>query len=374
MQHRKTKIIRKPLHLLKAMTLKAFRYFMTFLIATVAVIFIVAGALLAFLMLTEYRPKSIESIPIPPRHLTTSPPHHLISCLTWNIGYAGLGREMDFFYDGGKRVRPEKDGSERYMAGISTTLAGFGSADFIFLQEVDLGAKRSYWVNQADRLSKEMPSHFPAVAVNYDCRFVPVPFYEPMGRVKSGLASFVKWNVASAERHSYDATFPWPKRLVFLKRCFLAERIPLGSGKELVMVNLHNSAFDASGRLRKAEMAQLKKFLEEEYGKGNYVVAGGDWNINPPGYIADSIRTADYGYNIPLKVPSDLLRGWQFAFDPSVPSNRDVDKPYVKGETGTTLIDFFVVSPNIKVQAVKTLNLGFEFSDHNPVLLTFELL
>ena len=28
--------------------------------------------------------------------------------VTWNIGYAGLDREMDFFYDGGTRVRPAR--------------------------------------------------------------------------------------------------------------------------------------------------------------------------------------------------------------------------------------------------------------------------
>jgi endonuclease/exonuclease/phosphatase family metal-dependent hydrolase len=356
------------------MTLSAFRYTMTFFLIILILLLLAAGGLLGYLMVTEYRPKSIEAIPIPPHRHTATPPHHHITCLTWNIGYAGLGKEMDFFYDGGKRVRPEKDGSARYLSRISSTLERFDSADFILLQEVDLSAKRSYWVNQADRLSNDLSSYLTAVAVNYDCRFVPVPVCEPMGGVKSGLASFVKWDITSAERHSYNATFPWPKRLVFLKRCFLAERIPLESGRSLVLVNLHNSAFDESGRLRKAEMAQLKRYLEEEYSKGNYVVAGGDWNINPPGYNADSIRTADHGYNIPLKVPSDLLPGWQFAFDPSVPTNRDVDKPYVKGETGTTLIDFFVASPNIKVQSVKTVDLGFEFSDHNPVLLTFELL
>ncbi|MBU8849182.1 MAG: hypothetical protein KOO64_06530, partial [Desulfobacterales bacterium] len=26
--------------------------------------------------------------------------------LIWNIGYGGLSRDMDFFYDGGKQVRP----------------------------------------------------------------------------------------------------------------------------------------------------------------------------------------------------------------------------------------------------------------------------
>jgi hypothetical protein len=36
-------------------------------------------------------------------------------------------------------------------------------------------------------------------------------------------------------------------------------------------------------------------------------------------------------------------------------------------------IDGFLVSPNVDVASVKTLDLGFEYSDHNPVLLTVSL-
>ncbi|HPG73322.1 MAG TPA: hypothetical protein PLM49_03460, partial [Bacteroidales bacterium] len=29
--------------------------------------------------------------------------------MSWNIGYCGLDRDMDFFYDGGSMLRPEKE-------------------------------------------------------------------------------------------------------------------------------------------------------------------------------------------------------------------------------------------------------------------------
>jgi len=41
----------------------------------------------------------------------------------------------------------------------------------------------------------------------------------------------------------------------------------------------------------------------------------------------------------------------------------------VKGVNGTTTIDYFIVSPNIKVLQTKTIDLNFENSDHNPVFI-----
>jgi endonuclease/exonuclease/phosphatase family metal-dependent hydrolase len=352
------------------------------LVIILVILLLSAGGLLGFLMITEYRPEPVEPLTIspprhlttsPPHHLATSPPHHLITCLTWNIGYAGLGKEMDFFYDGGKRVRPAREQSERYLAGISSTLADFDTVDFVFLQEVDMDSKRSYGVNEAEVIRTVFPHHVSVQAVNYDCRFVPVPPAEPMGKVKSGIVTFTRWEIDAAARYRYDATFPWPKRVVFLKRCFLAARFRLENGKELVMVNLHNSTFDAKGALRLAEMAQLQEFLETEYARGNYIVAGGDWNMNPRGFNADRIRTGDRAFDIVPPIEGKYIKDWSFASDPTYPSNRNVDEPYRKGQTGTTLIDFFVVSPNIEIMEIRTIHTGFEYSDHNPVLLTFRL-
>ena len=74
-------------------------------------------------------------------------------------------------------------------------------------------------------------------------------------------------------------------------------------------------------------------------------------------------------------VDSEMLpSGWQWIYDPTVPTNRKVSVPFKKGDTFVTLIDFFVVSPNVKVNKVKGINLGFQFSDHQPVWMEIELL
>ncbi|MCF8387181.1 MAG: hypothetical protein K9G47_04805, partial [Bacteroidales bacterium] len=87
--------------------------------------------------------------------------------LSWNIGYAGLGKEMDFFYDGGVQVRPEQDQFNTYWTGICSILTKLDTIDFILLQEVDMRSKRSYFTDQKDSISSIFNEHYESFAVNY---------------------------------------------------------------------------------------------------------------------------------------------------------------------------------------------------------------
>jgi endonuclease/exonuclease/phosphatase family metal-dependent hydrolase len=62
-----------------------------------------------------------------------------------------------------------------------------------------------------------------------------------------------------------------------------------------------------------------------------------------------------------------MPEGWRWAYDPAVPTNRSIDAPYEKGRTPVSLIDFYLVSPNVRVVQVKALDQGFRSSDHQPV-------
>jgi endonuclease/exonuclease/phosphatase family metal-dependent hydrolase len=125
--------------------------------------------------------------------------------------------------------------------------------------------------------------------------------------------------------------------------------------------------------LRKRELAILDSTMKSEFRRGNYVVAGGDWNSNPRGFNVSSIASGDQVTGVDPPIESGFLAGWQFVFDPSQPSNRFADIPYRKGLTRTTIIDFFVVSPNIEVKSVTTISSGFTYSDHEPVVMRIRL-
>ena len=68
-----------------------------------------------------------------------------------------------------------------------------------------------------------------------------------------------------------------------------------------------------------------------------------------------------------------LQKGWQIAVDSSVPTCRLFNKPYDGKSNTLYVIDGFLLSPNIELTSVETLELDFEFSDHNPVRVTAKL-
>jgi exonuclease III len=193
-----------------------------------------------------------------------------------------------------------------------------------------------------------------------------------MGKVLSGIAVMGKKIPSSSVRYSFPGKYGFPKQLFMLDRCFLVNRYPLANGRELVMINTHNEAFDP-GEIRRAQMEYLKDFVLEEFSAGNYVIAGGDWNQCPPDF------KSDFSKNITLSgqmtIGHDFMpSGWTWAYDNTVPSNRTVTSAYNPSVTATTVIDFFLLSPNIKELSVKCIDLGFGNSDHNPVILQVQLM
>ena len=338
-------------------------------------LFIVLIIITAFtyLTLTDYKPKSIENI-------YTSNEKQVVTktkfeILIWNIGYAGLGNDMDFFYDGGEKVRTTKNRTQQNIDAISQKLSEYSNVDFIMLQEVDIRAKRSYYINNLDNIKNNLHGFQYFYAPNYRVKYVPIPITEPMGKVESGLVSFSKYEPYSVARHSFEGNFSWPKKLFMLDRCFMVSRFKLKNNKELLVINTHNSAFD-DGTLKAKQLKQISDFVTSEYEKGNYIVLGGDWNQNPPNFNDDI-----FGNNDDLKatfkisaISKEFLPSWNIYYDVNIPSNRFLTHAYIKGETKETTLDMFLCSPNIEKIDIKVLNLEFENSDHNPILLKFELL
>ena len=67
----------------------------------VAVLTFLTGFLL-WAMITEYRPQTVELIE--KNNVIQAVPCEFVVTI-WNIGYAGMSAEMDFFMDGGQQTR-----------------------------------------------------------------------------------------------------------------------------------------------------------------------------------------------------------------------------------------------------------------------------
>ncbi|WP_255802863.1 endonuclease/exonuclease/phosphatase family protein [Treponema denticola] len=208
---------------------------------------------------------------------------------------------------------------------------------------------------------------------------MPAPVLNPLGRVKSGVFTLSKYGIQKAERLQLPGTFSWPLKTVNLKRCLLVSEIKTDvPDKNLYIINLHLSAYDADGVLRKQEMEFLQNLALKLYNEGHWVIAGGDWNSLFPGVEKNRF--------MPYTTPEEFLewieyspvnfvgKEWKWGFDSSTPTVRLLEKPYVKDENYTTIIDGFICSPNIEIVGVKTGDLNFEVSDHHPVIAEFKLL
>src|SRR5688572_4696103 len=155
--------------------MKLIKKILKYLGVTILSIVLIFAGFLGYMTLKDYRPAPIEDVVIVNKKNRKDSIPDTITLYTWNIGYGGLGKEQDFFFEGGKMVRPTKDQNQQYMKGILTTLQGMDSVDFIFLQEVDLGSKRSYFEDQVKTIGGILPSYSYGTAVNYKSLFVPQP-------------------------------------------------------------------------------------------------------------------------------------------------------------------------------------------------------
>ena len=341
-------------------------------VCVILVVVLAAAALIGWLSLTEYRPAAQETLPF----LTDQANEDLqagedLSILSWNIGYAGLGAESDFFMDGGKDTRSaDKETTLRYLDGIDT-ITSSAEYDLVMLQEVDTNSMRTYSINEAEKLAFGDSVH----ALNYSCPFVPYPM-PPIGKVNSGLLTISDYNIESAERISLPCPFSWPVRIANLKRCLLVTRIPVkGSSAQLVLANLHLEAYD-SGEGKIAQTKLLTDFIRKEYANGNYVIAAGDFNQIFPGGLEIFPNQHPENWVPGLLDTADLPEGFSFVWDENTPTCRLLNQPYHPADTANTqhyIIDGFIVSPNLSVESVETLDLGFVNSDHNPVYLKVRL-
>lgn len=292
-----------------------------------------------------------------------------ISILSWNIGYAGLGSNMNFFFDGGKKSRDVLERTITNLDSINQFLKKNLTHSFMLIQEVDINSKRSHYINQVDIIERRTNYHY-SFAYNYVVKFVPIPIYSPMGRVNSGIMILSKYLPKNSIRFSLPGKLVWPIRLFHLRRCMLVNRYTTNNQKEFVLINIHLSLFKDT-RLRIRELQFLRDFVMGEYTKGNYVVVGGDWNQFPPKYSLTNFDERKAYFN---KFSSNLLpKGWKWAFDPKSSTNRYLNEFYTPGKTTECLIDYFLVSPNVEILQNKTFNLHFNNSDHNPISMKIKL-
>ena len=355
------------------MTKKVFKIV---LIVLGAVLLLAAGLIL-WLSVCEFKPADVTDVKVESNSQVGEFSPFLdqeLTVISWNIGYAGLGKDSDFFMDGGENVSSaDQDTVTASLLGIYKQLyTGDNQAGIYMLQEVDKNSARTYGMDESDCLGIYNSTY----ALNYSCPFVPYPL-PPIGRVNSGLLTTTMYDIDSSERISLPCPFDWPVSTANLKRCLLVSYLPIeGSSSKLVIVNLHLEAYD-DGEGKIAQTKQLREFIQSEYEKGNYVIAGGDFNQVFPGGIEKYPNEHPELWEPGIITEDIMPEGWSLAYDLETPSCRLLNQPYDPEDIENTqyyVIDGFIISPNVELISVETLDAGFEFADHNPVQLKVKLI
>ena len=221
--------------------------------------------------------------------------------------------------DGGSKVKPDSKALvEDNLSGITSVLKD-NPSDVYFLQEVDINSTRSYGIDQRSAYSEALNKNS-FFAYNFKCDFVPYPL-PPIGHVESGLVTLTDNYVTDASRISLPESFSWPVKTCNLKRCLLVTRFPLkDSSNELVLINFHLEAYD-SGEGKIAQSKMLADILSQEYEKGNYVIAGGDFNQTFQGVDKYPVTNKE-DWTPGIIGDSDLPDHFSFAIDDSYPTCR----------------------------------------------------
>lgn len=347
----------------------------TILLGIVCVIAGLGILLILFLMITEYRPDEAEHLEMDNAQESCIQTGTDIQLMTWNIGYAGLGKDADFFMDGGKQIRAES--KERVSDNLSNIIKDIKEqeADIYLIQEIDKPSYRTFKTDEYNEMQTALKGYSSCYATTFKCAFVPYPL-PPIGQVDSGIATFSRHKITDNTRFRLPTSFKWPVKMANLKRCLLESRFTVeGTNRELVIFNLHLEAFD-SGEGKIAQTNYLKERMETERQKGNYVIAGGDFNQIFSNIDENAYPVTQPDNWQPGRIDIEEFNG-QYAFfmDTSAPTCRSTAEPYNADNKDFQyfMLDGFVVSNNITVSSVQTRDNGFIYSDHNPVVLQFQL-
>ena len=297
--------------------------------------------------------------------------------VTQNLGFGAYTADFTFFMDGGTESRAKSRESVLECIGKGAdTVAGL-NPDFILFQEVDLDSTRSHHVNQYELLRERFPGYASTYAQNYDSAYLFYPILSPHGASKSSLSTFSRFEITSSLRRSFPISESLSKFLD-LDRCYSVSRIPVEGGRELLLYNVHSSAYGGNDSIREAQMTMLLNDMRDEYLKGNYVICGGDFNHDFTGDSSQRLNgeSVDFGWAQPFPdelIPEGFYKCENYSGDTLYPSCRNCDIPYEEGNF-TIIVDGFIVSDNVECLLLENVYTGFEYSDHAPVRMDFKLI
>ena len=347
--------------------------------ALILFMIVVAAVYVAYVFISYYRIE--DNLIIEPEgtakeqtlDVTSGKEYHITD---WNIGFAAYTDQFSFFMDGGIYSRSfSYEETVSNMENIIDELKSQNS-DFYIIQEVDFNSTRSHKVDEVAMLNDAFSDGFQSTfCMNYDSPYLFFPVTSPIGKSHSGIMTFSSASITDSLRRSLPIQTNYAK-LMDLDRAYVVNRIPTNNGKELILITFHLSAYTTDDTIVTQQLGMLYGTIEEEISKGNYVIAGGDFNMDllqdSPSIFGVSGANYSWGQPFPLDtLPDNVELVVPFDEDNPVPSCRNADSVWDPETNFQITIDGFITSENIKVEKCEVTDLQFAYSDHEPVQLYF---
>ena len=373
------------------------------ILCTLGVLLLVVAGYVIYVFSSYYRipdNQALEPLPdtdrystmnrVPPQRLIVEPGDQTYTIMTYNMGFGAYTPDYSFFMDGGKYSwARSKNGLIDNLRNISNMLEGY-DPDFVLVQEIDEDGTRTYHIDERNYIITGIDPFQHVYARNFHSPYLMWPLNEPHGANKSGLLTMSDAYISSATRRSLPVTKSL-KKILDLDRCYTVTHIPIGneriplrgieskddttttSQKELVLYNVHLSAYGMEDSVRDAQVSMLIEDMQAEYEKGNYVICGGDFNHNlRPG---STDQAPDWAQPFPFEKLPSFLSFAHLSIDCDYSHNtcRNADEAYNPDTTFTVMADGFIVSDNVEVVYYENIDLQYAYSDHDPVILKFRL-
>lgn len=277
-----------------------------------------------------------------------------ISVMTYNIGYlSGMTNNIAV-------ERP----LELIVSNLEKSISLFDklNPDIIGFQEIDFASKRTYFINQYDSLLNKSGFVSGAIAVNWDKKYVPFPYWpveHHFSKMYSGQAIMSKFKVTENDR----IVLLQPESNPFYYNAFYLDRLAQVSwldfnDTKLLLINVHFEAWDGPTREKQASIVlELYRKYEKEFP----VLLMGDFNCTPP------FSSNAFGENTIQKIIDEpglemCLNQESFIINQSEHYTFNSAKPYNK-------IDYiFYSSRYFDCLESRVVDEAGEISDHLPVM------
>jgi endonuclease/exonuclease/phosphatase family metal-dependent hydrolase len=221
-----------------------------------------------------------DAISVTASNLDTVPDtFSVIKVMTWNIRF-GAGRRPWFGDACGDRVVFTKEEIIESLQEVADKINEI-QPDVLLLQEVDISAKRSAYVDQLRWLMDHTYFNYAIAGAQWQAQFIPS---DGLGKLYEVNAIFSRWKISEGKRIQLDLRADQDNltRYFYERCCMVTGKIEIPHVNGFYAVNIHASAF-ATDDTKHKHILQFKQELDQINAKGAWFFAGGDLNTLPPG-------------------------------------------------------------------------------------------